>query len=76
MPCRKAFAKEDANDNEEKDGDDAENPVPVMKPGSKVTAVSGKLLTKKTKPPTRYTVDSFVGELERRGIASRYLRRD
>lgn len=64
----KMLEKEAKDDGDEEDGESADNPVPVVKAGSKVTAVSGKLLTKKTTPPARYTVASFVGELERRGI--------
>lgn len=37
-------------------------------PGAQVTALSGRVLTKKTKPPTRYTLASLVRELENRGI--------
>ena len=39
-----------------------------MKPGTKATALSGVLLTKKTKPAPRYTEASLVRELEKRGI--------
>ena len=45
-----------------------ENPVPAMKPGTKATALSGALLTKKTKPAPRFTEASLVRELEKRGI--------
>jgi len=45
-----------------------ENPVPAMKPGARVTALSGNLLTKKTKPAPRYTEAALVRELEKRGI--------
>ena len=39
-----------------------------MKPGTKATALSGVLLTKKTKPAPRSTEASLVRELEKRGI--------
>ena len=45
-----------------------ENPVPLLRTGDAVTAQDGKLLTKKTKPPARYTEASLVRELENRGI--------
>jgi DNA topoisomerase-1 len=62
----KVLLQEDATD-EEGDGE-PENPVPAMKPGSKALALSGKLLTKKTKPAPRYTDAALVRELEKRGI--------
>ena len=45
-----------------------ENPVPAMKPGTRATALSGMVLTKKTKPAARFTEASLVRELEKRGI--------
>ena len=44
------------------------NPVPVMKPGTKATALSGTVTTKKTKPAARFTEASLIRELEKRGI--------
>ena len=60
-----------ANDAATEDADDSaepENPVPAMKPGTCPTALSGAVLTKKTKPAARYTEASLVRELEKRGI--------
>lgn len=56
-------ATEDADDSAE-----MENPVPTMKPGTRPTALTGTVLTKKTKPAARFTEASLVCELEKRGI--------
>lgn len=60
-----------AGDAVTEDSDDAaepENPVPAMKPGTRPTALSGVVLTKKTKPAARFTEASLIRELEKRGI--------
>ena len=57
-----------ATQDEEADADAPENPVPMLTEGQNVTASGGKLLTKKTKPPTRFSEASLVRELENRGI--------
>lgn len=44
------------------------NPVPAMKPGTKATALTGTITTKKTKPAARFTEASLIRELEKRGI--------
>lgn len=44
------------------------NPVPAMKPGTKATALTGAVTTKKTKPAPRFTEASLIRELEKRGI--------
>lgn len=44
------------------------NPVPTMKPGTKATALTGTVTTKKTKPASRFTEASLIRELEKRGI--------
>lgn len=44
------------------------NPVPAMKPGTKATALTGAVTTKKTKPAARFTEASLIRELEKRGI--------
>lgn len=53
---------------EEADTDAPENPVPMLTEGQSLEASGGKLLTKKTKPPTRFSEASLVRELENRGI--------
>lgn len=53
----------------EDDGeDDTTNPVPAMKLGTKATALTGTVTTKKTKPVARFTESSLIRELEKRGI--------
>ena len=39
-----------------------------MKPGTQATALSGAVLTRKTKPAARFSEASLVRELEKRGI--------
>jgi DNA topoisomerase-1 len=59
-----------ANDQTE-DSDDAKeptNPIPLLKAGQEIDATSGKLLEKKTKPPSRYTEATLVKKLESEGI--------
>jgi DNA topoisomerase-1 len=55
-------------EDEENEIAEMSNPVPVMKAGSRAMALSGKVLTKNTAPPARYTEASLVRELEKRGI--------
>jgi len=61
-------AADAAMQDEEAEGDAPDNPVPMLDAGASITAASGKLLTKKTKPPTRFSEASLVRELENRGI--------
>ena len=63
----KVLVSTDQTDDPE-DSPEPENPVPAMKPGTKATALSGNLQTKKTKPAPRFTEASLVRELEKRGI--------
>lgn len=53
---------------EDEGEDDTTNPVPAMKPGTKATALTGTVTTKKTKPASRFTEASLIRELEKRGI--------
>jgi DNA topoisomerase-1 len=60
-------------DPQEDDGKDGEldenaNPVPALAIGQAEVALSGKLLTKTTKAPSRFKEPTLVGELERLGI--------
>lgn len=61
-------ATDSATQDEDGEADAPDNPVPMLPQGENVTAASGKLLTKKTKPPTRFSEASLVRELENRGI--------
>jgi|WetSurMetagenome_2_1015567.scaffolds.fasta_scaffold05262_3 DNA topoisomerase I len=47
---------------------DDQNNVPALKEGTVINAESGKVLSKKTKPPKRFTQASLVDKLERLGI--------
>ena len=69
-PGWKMLTQQDATVEAEADSDTQEpdNPVPAMKPGSVATAITGTVLTKKTKPAARFTEASLVRELEKRGI--------
>ena len=53
---------------EDEGEDDTANPVPAMKPGTKATALTGTVITRKTKPAPRFTEASLIRELEKRGI--------
>ena len=64
----KVLVSNDQTEDTEDAQQEPENPVPTMKPGTKATALSGNLLTKKTKPSPRFTEASLVRELEKRGI--------
>lgn len=58
-----------AADEDDEDEDEASsNPIPALATGDGLTAASGRLLTKHTKPPSRFTEATLVKEMERRGI--------
>lgn len=61
--------QEDGPDEGSEEGEkEPSNPVPAMKPGTKATALTGAVTTKKTKPAARFTEASLIRELEKRGI--------
>ena len=62
----KILQQADVTEEETEDG--TTNPVSLMKPGTQATALSGSVLTRKTKPAARYSEASLVRELEKRGI--------
>lgn len=64
----KILTADDAATEDSEEMAEPENPVPVMKPGTRGTALTGTVLTKKTKPAARFTEASLVRELEKRGI--------
>ena len=64
----KVLTATDAATQDEEEEGGAENPVPMLDEGQSVSASGGKLLTKKTKPLTRFSEASLVRELENRGI--------
>jgi len=56
----------DEDDNDEADA--SSNPIPALTTGEGLTAAAGRLLTKYTKPPVRFTEATLVKEMERLGI--------
>ncbi len=64
---RAVYGPEPSNEDEE-GGHEPANPVPVMKAGTRATALSGEVLTQKTTPPPRYSESMLIRELEKRGI--------
>ena len=64
----KVLTAGDATADDVEDATEPENPVPAMKPGTRPTALTGTVLTKKTKPAARFTEASLISELEKRGI--------
>lgn len=60
-----------AGDQTEEEGEGSKepvNPIPVCIPGERLDAIRGKLLEKKTQPPSRYTQAALVKKLESEGI--------
>lgn len=65
----KVLADQENGPDEGEEGEkEPSNPVPAMKPGTKATALTGTVTTKKTKPASRFTEASLIRELEKRGI--------
>lgn len=60
------YSDDEADDDSEKA--EASNPIPELKQDAEITADSGRLLSKKTKPPTRFKEVTLIAEMERLGI--------
>lgn len=58
----------ESDDDKQKDKDDANNPVPHLEAGQSLDAETGKVLSKKTRAPSRFTEAELIKELERLGI--------
>jgi len=65
QPGWKALVAKDQTEEGEAEPD---NQVPALEQGRQLKAQDGKVLTKKTKPPSRFTEASLIKELEGRGI--------
>ncbi len=57
-----------ADDTEGEEDDTPNNPVPALARGQALQAINGRVLTKHTQPPTRFTEPTLVAEMERMGI--------
>lgn len=57
-----------ADDSDGDDDDAPNNPVPALSRGQALQASSGRVLTKHTQPPPRFTQATLVAEMERMGI--------
>lgn len=53
---------------EEAECSEPTNPIPILNPGEQLDVINGKLLEKKTKPPSRYTQATLIKKLESEGI--------
>lgn len=64
------LAEDATQDADDDDGSaaEAQNPIPVLRPGQELTATDGKLVEMKTKAPKRYTQASLIAALESEGI--------
>mgnify|MGYP001588393998 FL=1 len=67
MLFRSVYADDAADEDDEKD-ETSNNPIPGLTLADPLTADSTNLLSKKTKPPVRYKLDTLVKEMERLGI--------
>lgn len=60
-------AADEKSDDEDED-ESTNGRVPMLQPGTSLTATGGKILRKATKPPRRYTETSLIRKLEQMGI--------
>ena len=62
------YADDAADKSDDEDAEASSNPIPALAEGHALTAADGRVLTKHTKPPTRFTEATLVAEMERLGI--------
>nr|AGH89377.1 putative DNA topoisomerase I TopA [uncultured bacterium] len=67
-PGWQAVYAEDAADEDAEKDETSSNPIPALAVDAELVASDGRVLTKKTKPPVRFKLDTLVGEMERLGI--------
>ena len=67
-PGWRVVFQDDADETPEDSERDAPNPVPRLAPGASLKASDGKVLSKKTRPPPRYTEAALIRALEEQGI--------
>ncbi|MBO4794238.1 MAG: type I DNA topoisomerase [Deltaproteobacteria bacterium] len=65
LPGWKALVARDQTEEEE---DEPDMQVPQLKAGQELQVQEGKVVSKKTRPPARFTEAALVRELEKRGI--------
>lgn len=58
----------DQTEDEAENAKEPVNPIPFLEAGQRLDVARGKLLEKKTKPPTRFTEATLVKKLESEGI--------
>lgn len=58
----------DQTEEEDGEGKEPSNPIPVCESGERLDVARGKLLEKRTKPPSRFTQATLVKKLESEGI--------
>lgn len=63
-----AVYADDAQDDDADPDEAANNPIPSLTTAAALTAADGRILTKKTQPPTRFKEPTLVAEMERLGI--------
>lgn len=57
-----------AKDQTDEDEEEPENQIPKLDAGTKLKPLEGKVISRKTRPPARFTEAALVRELEKRGI--------
>lgn len=65
---RALYDSADDDDEDEAEASASSNPVPAIVAGARLAPADGKILSKSTEPPQRYTEGKLVKELEAHGI--------